>query len=113
MSLGVNPVYDSSSVMSDREQRMQPKNLLIIMSDQHSRMRMGCYGDPIVKTPNLDRLAHAGTRFDACWTRSPVCIPARAAFATGKHTHEIRLSDNADPHDGSVPSLPHRLHYAA
>jgi choline-sulfatase len=109
MSLGANPVYDSSSVMPDREQRMHPKNLLIIMSDQHSRMRMGCYGDPIVKTPNLDRLAHAGTRFDACWTPSPVCIPARAAFATGKYIHEIGFWDNADPYDGSVPSWHHRL----
>jgi choline-sulfatase len=88
---------------------MQPKNLLIIMSDQHSRMRMGCYGDPIVKTPNLDWLAHGGTRFDACWTPSPVCIPARAAFATGKYIHEIGFWDNADPYDGSVPSWHHRL----
>src|SRR3954452_13464481 len=109
MSLGANPVYDSSSVMPDREQRMQPTNLLIIMSDQHSRMRMGCYGDPIVKTPNLDRLAHVGTRFDACWTPSPVCIPARAAFATGKYIHEIGFWENADPYDGSVPRWHHRL----
>src|SRR5437660_1599401 len=57
---------------------MQPQNLLIIMSDQHSRNTMGCYGHPLVRTPNLDRLAARGTRFTACWTPSPVCIPARA-----------------------------------
>ena len=60
---------------------MRAKNLLIIMSDQHSRSLLGCYGHPVVHTPNLDRLAACGTRFSSCWTPSPVCIPARASFA--------------------------------
>ena len=42
---------------------MQAENLLIIMSDQHSRGAMGCYGHPVVQTPHLDRLAARGTRF--------------------------------------------------
>lgn len=88
---------------------MRPKNLLIIMSDQHSRELMGCYGHPIVRTPNLDRLAQRGTRFTACWTPSPVCIPARAAFATGRYIHQIGFWDNADPYDGSIPSWHHHL----
>ena len=91
---------------------MQAKNLLIIMSDQHSRGAMGCYGHPIVQTPNLDRLAGRGTRFTACWTPSPVCIPARAAFATGKYIHQIGFWDNADPYDGSIPSWHHCLRAA-
>jgi choline-sulfatase len=88
---------------------MQPQNLLIMMSDQHSRRLMGCYGHPVLKTPRLDMLAERGTRFDGCWTPSPVCIPARAAFATGKYIHQIGFWDNADPYDGSVPSWHHRL----
>jgi choline-sulfatase len=91
---------------------MQAQNLLIIMSDQHSRGVMGCYGHPIVQTPNLDGLARRGTRFTACWTPSPVCIPARAAFATGKYIHQIGFWDNADPYDGSIPSWHHRLRAA-
>jgi len=91
---------------------MQPKNLLIIMSDQHSRDLMGCYGHPIVQTPNLDGLARRGTRFSACWTPSPVCIPARASFATGKYIHQIGFWDNADPYDGSIPSWHHHLRNA-
>ena len=91
---------------------MRAQNLLIIMSDQHSRGLMGCYGHPIVRTPNLDRLAARGTRFTACWTPSPVCIPARAAFATGKYIHQIGFWDNADPYDGSVASWHHRLRAA-
>src|SRR5262249_5259870 len=47
---------------------MRPKNLLIIMSDQHSRTLMGCYGHALVRTPNLDRLAARGTRFTECST---------------------------------------------
>ena len=88
---------------------MRDQNLLIIMSDQHSRCAMGCYGHPIVRTSCLDRLAARGTRFTSCWTPSPVCIPARAAFATGKHVHEIGFWDNADPYDGSIKSWHHRL----
>ena len=91
---------------------MQAKNLLIIMSDQHSRGAMGCYGHPMVQTPNLDRLAARGTRFTSCWTPSPVCIPARASFATGKYIHQIGFWDNADPYDGSIPSWHHRLRAA-
>jgi choline-sulfatase len=88
---------------------MNPKNLLIIMSDQHSRALMGCYGHQFVQTPNLDALAQRGTRFTACWTPSPVCIPARASFATGKYIYQIGFWDNADPYDGSIPSWHHHL----
>ncbi|SHK37120.1 choline-sulfatase [Bradyrhizobium lablabi] len=88
---------------------MKAKNLLILMSDQHSRALMGCYGHKLVSTPHLDALAARGTRFTDCWTPSPVCVPARASFATGKYIHQIGYWDNADPYDGSVPSWHHRL----
>jgi choline-sulfatase len=88
---------------------MKAQNLLIIMSDQHSRATMGCYGHSFVRTPNLDRLAARGTRFTSCWSPSPVCIPARASFATGKYIHQIGFWDNADPYDGSIPSWHHQL----
>jgi len=81
-----------------------PTNLLIIMSDQHNRRLAGCYGHDIVKTPNLDRLSREGARFEAAYTPCPVCVPARASFATGKYVHQIGLWDNAMPFDGSLPS---------
>lgn len=83
---------------------MKPENLLIIMSDQHNRRLSGCYGHPIVRTPNLDKLATQGARFDWAYTPCPVCVPARASFATGKYVHQIRHWDNAMPFDGSLPS---------
>jgi choline-sulfatase len=89
--------------------KMTPKNLLIIMSDEHNPKIMGCSGHPAVHTPNIDALAAAGTRFSDAYTTSPVCVPARAAFATGKYVHQIGFWDNADAYDGSVPSWHHRL----
>jgi hypothetical protein len=70
---------------------MRARNLLIIMSDQHNRNTLGCYGHPLVETPSLDRPAAAGTLFTEAYTPCPVCVPARAAFATGKYVHQIGL----------------------
>jgi choline-sulfatase len=83
-------------------------NLLIIMSDEHDPRWMSCAGS-LVHTPNLDRLAARGTRFTDAYTTCPICVPARAAFATGKYLHQIGYWDNADPYEGSVPSWHHRL----
>ena len=55
----------------------KPANLLFIMSDEHQSRAMGCAGHPIVKTPNMDRMAADGTRFTAAYTASPICVPAR------------------------------------
>ncbi len=88
---------------------MKPQNLLVIMSDEHSRKVLGCYGDPIVHTPNLDALAARGTRFSQAYTSSPICVPARAAFALGQYVHQVGFWDNADPYDGSVQSWHHLL----
>ncbi len=88
---------------------MKPTNILVLMSDEHNIKSLGCYGHPRVKTPNIDALAARGTRFRNAYCNSPVCIPARASFATGKYIHEMGYWDNADPYEGSVPSWHHRL----
>ncbi len=88
---------------------MKPTNLLFIMSDEHNKRVLGCYGHPMIKTPHLDRLAQQGTRFTSAYTNCPICVPARAAFATGQHVHKIRYWDNATAYDGKVPTWGHRL----
>jgi choline-sulfatase len=88
---------------------MTPANLLFILSDEHSRRVLGCYGHEMIRTPNLDRLAAAGVRFADAYTNSPICVPARAALATGRYVHRIRFWDNGIPYDGSVPSWHRRL----
>lgn len=70
---------------------------------------MGCAGHPLVKTPHLDALAARGTRFSNAYTPSPICVPARASFATGKYVHETRLWDNAMPYTGQPESWGHAL----
>ncbi len=86
-----------------------PSNLLVIMSDEHQARAMGCAGHPFVRTPHLDALAARGTRFTNAYTPSPICVPARASFATGKHVHETRLWDNAMPYHGQIPGWGHCL----
>ncbi|MDO6732807.1 sulfatase-like hydrolase/transferase [Marinovum sp. 2_MG-2023] len=88
---------------------MTPQNTLLIMSDQHSPKALGCYGNAIVKTPNLDRLAEQGTSFSSAYCNSPICVPARAAIATGRYVHQTGYWDNSRGYDGSVPSWGHRL----
>ncbi len=88
---------------------MKPANLLFILSDQHQGAAMGCAGHPIVQTPNLDRLAAGGARFSNAYTNCAICVPVRAALATGQYVHQIGNWDNGFPYDGSVPSWGHRL----
>ena len=91
---------------------MRPRNILVIMSDEHNPKVLGCAGHPVIHTPNLDALAARGTRFSAAYTTSPVCIPARAGFACGKYIHQIGYWDNADAYDGATPSWHHLLREA-
>lgn len=84
-------------------------NLLVIMSDEHQARAMSCAGHPLVKTPNLDALAARGTRFTNAYTPSPICVPARAAFATGRPVHQTRHWDNAMPYHGTPDGWGHAL----
>ncbi|HIE04004.1 MAG TPA: hypothetical protein EYP61_04520, partial [Candidatus Latescibacteria bacterium] len=62
---------------------MEPPNILIIMPDQLRADALGCSGDPVVRTPNIDRLAGEGGRFTRAYTVSPICMSARASFVSG------------------------------
>lgn len=88
---------------------MDRPNFLIIMSDEHQARAMGCAGHPFVKTPNLDKLAARGMRFTDAYTPSPICVPARASFATGRYPHQNRLWDNAMPYVGNPKGWGHAL----
>ena len=89
---------------------MRPANLLVICSDQHNPRILGASGDQAVATPNLDALARSGTRFASAYAASPICVPARAAMATGRYVHQTRNWDNASPYTGEeAASWGHRL----
>ncbi len=84
-------------------------NFLFICSDQHSKFEVGCYGNQVVQTPNIDQLAAHGTRFAAAYSNNPICVPARACIATGQYGFRFGCNDNASPYDGQIPSFGHRL----
>ena len=88
---------------------MTPTNVLFICSDQHARNALGCHDHPRVRTPHLDALAAAGTRFTAAYSSSPICVPARASIATGRYVHQCRAWSSAEPYNGSIPGWGHRL----
>ena len=69
-------------------------NVLLVFPDQWRRQTIGCYGDPVVLTPNVDRLAAEGVRFTRCYTPNPECTPARAALLTGLYPHQTRVTAN-------------------
>jgi len=59
-------------------------NILFIMSDDHDAHAIGCYGSKVNQTPNLDRLAKEGMRFEHCFCTNSICAPSRAVILTGK-----------------------------
>ena len=59
-------------------------NFILIITDQHRADHIGCYGNQVVRTPNIDGLAAAGTRFDRFYVATPICMPNRATLMTGR-----------------------------
>lgn len=62
-------------------------NFIFINPDEMRAESLGCYGHPLVKTPNFDKLAREGVRFEQCHTTHTVCSPSRCSFLTGWHPH--------------------------
>ncbi|MCY3024551.1 MAG: sulfatase [Planctomycetota bacterium] len=79
-------------------------NILYIMSDDHAAHAISAYGSVINKTPNIDRLATQGMRFNHCYVTNSICTPSRAAIITGKYSH-INGVPVFNRFDGSQPTL--------
>jgi choline-sulfatase len=87
-----------------------PRNVLIVMADEFAPDALGCAGSSVRRTrPTSTRLAETGTRFARAYTPSPICVPARAAFQTGRYVHQIGCWSNAEPYHGHHPGWGHRL----
>jgi len=80
-------------------------NILLLFSDQHNADVMGCAGHPRVRTPNLDRLARSGVRFDRAYCVDGICVPSRTSLFTGLYPRTTGVLYNSDR-----PPHPERLH---
>jgi choline-sulfatase len=87
-------------------------NILVIMTDEHNPAYSSPYGHPFVQTPNIQRLAERGVVFDNAYCNSPLCVPSRASFMTGRYVHRTRVYDNYSSLSSNEPTWAHRLNSA-
>jgi arylsulfatase A-like enzyme len=92
--------------------RRERPNILFIMADDHASQAIGCYGSLINRTPNIDRIAAGGIRFENCFCTNGICAPSRAVILTGKHSHLNGVRDNAVSFDGGQTTFPKLLRAA-
>jgi N-sulfoglucosamine sulfohydrolase len=87
-------------------------NILLILSDDHSFPHVGCYGNPDIQTPNLDKFAAQGMRFDRAYVTTPQCVPSRASFMTGRSPIQIGMTRFSAPLPRDIKTFPEALRAA-
>jgi len=71
-------------------------NLVLLISDEHNPRYASPYGHPFIHTPNMQRLAEEGTIFETAYCPSPLCLPSRSSFMSGRWVHEIQTYSNCN-----------------
>ena len=93
-------------------EEFQRPNIVFIMTDDHAAQAISAYGHPVSQlapTPNIDRIAEKGARFNTNFCTNSICGPSRAVILTGKHSHLNGFRMNGERFDGSQPTLPKYL----
>ena len=80
------------------------RNFILLMSDQHNPKVSSPYGHPFIHTPNMERLAQLGTVYESAYCASPLCVPSRSAFMTGRWPHETKIFNNCKVFEHEYPS---------
>ena len=94
---------------SARTQPQRP-NIVFIFTDDHAYQAIGAYGSKLIRTPNIDRIAREGMRFDRCLVTNSICGPSRAAILSGKYSHRNGFYNNTNSRfDGSQTTFPKLL----
>ncbi len=88
----------------------QQPNIILFVSDDHGIDALGCYGNPVVKTPNMDQLAAEGIRFTRAYCTSASCAASRAVILTGIYGHATGSYGHVHDyhHFSSKPRIPGR-----
>lgn len=115
--LRLYPLFGSvlllASCNSSRKQHEGPKNIVFIMTDDHSYQTISAYGSPFIETPNIDRIANEGVRFTNSFVANSISGPSRACILTGKHSHKNGYMDNIQCiFDGEQQTFPKLLQKA-
>ncbi|UCH66056.1 MAG: arylsulfatase [Ignavibacterium sp.] len=85
-----------------KEEQVSKPNIIFILADDLGYGDLGCYGQQIIKTPNIDNLAYDGMRFTQYYAGSPVCSPSRSVLMTGQHTGHTTVRGNKCKVGGTV-----------
>ena len=88
--------------------KKQP-NILFIMCDDHASQAISAYGSRVCRTPNIDRIAEAGMRFDHCYVTNSICTPSRATILTGTHNHVNGVTTLTTHLDNRLPNVAKHL----
>jgi arylsulfatase A-like enzyme len=111
--LAVLSVAAAASVPRTAAAGAQRPNILFIFSDDHAYQAVGAYGFKLNRTPNIDRIAKEGMRFDRCLVPNSICGPSRATILTGKYSHLNGFFNNTNSRfDGSQVTFPKLLQQA-
>jgi arylsulfatase A-like enzyme len=109
--LGIALAYLPACSGPQSEDAPRP-NILFVFADDHAYQAISAYGSKINKTPNIDRLAKEGMRFDRCVVTNSICAPSRAVILTGKYSHLNGVLDNRIEFDGGQQTFPKLLQQA-
>ena len=87
-------------------------NILVILTDDQRWDAMGCAGNRVVQTPNMDRLAREGVRFANVFVTTSLCSPSRASLLSGRYARQHGVRNNFTEYPNALPGYPTRLHEA-
>lgn len=86
----------ASVLGADASADRRPVNVLVLRPDEHNPRVCSVYGHSMVHTPNMERLARMGTVYEAAYCPSPLCMPSRSAYLSGRYVHEIQAYSNCN-----------------
>jgi arylsulfatase A-like enzyme len=114
VSLGCAAAHEQAREQEQtaRAVRQERPNIVFIMSDDHGWQAISAYGSKLNETPNIDRIAREGVRFDRAYVTNSICAPSRAVILTGLHSHLNGVTTNAHRFDGSQRTAPKMLREA-